>query len=201
MGEDKFGGRPVNISRALRFQECLDTCRLIDIGFSGPHFTWSNHRPLTDLIQERINRIFANAEWNKIYPEANVKHLERVQSDHCPILVCLEHSQQARLQRPFRFQPIWLSHPDFPNVVRDAWINPVVLANATATFTEKARVWNKEVFGNIFHRKKRVVARHRGVQTALSTNPNNFLVDLERDLRKKFTEILKLEEELWAMKS
>ena len=76
-----------------------------------------------------------------------------------------------------------------------------MLANATATFTEKARVWNKEVFGNIFHRKKRVVARLKGIQTMLSTNLNNFLVNLERDLRKEFTKILKLEEELWAMKS
>lgn len=93
MGEDKYGGRPVNISRALRFQECMDTCRLIDIDFSKPHFTWSNHRPLTDLIQERIDRVFLNVKWNSIYLEANVRHLERVQSDHCPILVCLEHRQ------------------------------------------------------------------------------------------------------------
>lgn len=34
MGDDKLGGSPINISRALQFQECLDTCRMIDIGFS-----------------------------------------------------------------------------------------------------------------------------------------------------------------------
>lgn len=50
MGEDKFGGRTGNISRALRFQDCLDNCRMIDIGFSGTQFTWSNHRPLAHLI-------------------------------------------------------------------------------------------------------------------------------------------------------
>ena len=36
MGEDKFGGRVVNISIALRFHECLDSCRMINIGFLGP---------------------------------------------------------------------------------------------------------------------------------------------------------------------
>lgn len=35
MREDKYGGRLVNISKALRFQDCLGTCRMIDIGFSG----------------------------------------------------------------------------------------------------------------------------------------------------------------------
>nr|XP_023904633.1 uncharacterized protein LOC112016320 [Quercus suber] len=96
---------------------------------------------------------------------------------------------------------MWLSHLEFPNIVRDAWNNPIVLANAMTKFAEKARVWNKEVFGNLFHRKKRVVARLRGVQVALSTNPNNFLVDLERNLTLEFVKISKLKEKLWAMKS
>ena len=39
VGEDKFGGRTVNINRALRFQECLDTCKMIGIGFSGACYT------------------------------------------------------------------------------------------------------------------------------------------------------------------
>lgn len=57
MGEDKFGGRPVNVNRAIRFQECLDKCKMIDIGFSSPRYTWSNLRPLTGLIQERIDKV------------------------------------------------------------------------------------------------------------------------------------------------
>ena len=50
MGEDKFEGRPVNINKALRFQECLDACRMIDIGYSGPRYTWSNNKLLIGLI-------------------------------------------------------------------------------------------------------------------------------------------------------
>ena len=50
MGEDKYGDRPVNNSQALCFHDCLDTCRMIDIGFFGTWFTWSNHRPLTHLV-------------------------------------------------------------------------------------------------------------------------------------------------------
>lgn len=64
MGEDKFGGCSVNISRALRFQDCLNNCRMIGIGYSGPRFTWSNHRLLLQLVQGRIDKVFVNAEWN-----------------------------------------------------------------------------------------------------------------------------------------
>lgn len=62
LGEDKFGGRPINVNRALKFQECLNDCGMIDLGFTSPKYTWSNHCPLTQLIQERIDRVFANTE-------------------------------------------------------------------------------------------------------------------------------------------
>lgn len=39
MSEDKFGGNAVKISRALRFQDCLNVCNMINMGFAGPCFT------------------------------------------------------------------------------------------------------------------------------------------------------------------
>ena len=87
--EDKYRGQAVNTVRALRFQECLNNYGMIDLGFSGPRYTWSNHRPLTHLIQERMDRVFANADWNVLYPDASVKHLERAHSDHNLVLLSL----------------------------------------------------------------------------------------------------------------
>ena len=43
-GEDKFGGKSINLNRALDFKDCLDTCNLLDLGFFGPKYTWSNRR-------------------------------------------------------------------------------------------------------------------------------------------------------------
>ena len=68
-------------------------------------------------------------------------------------------------------------------------------------FTDKAKVWNRDVFGNLFHRKKCTLARLRGAQIALSNNPNNFLSWLEQELRTELAKVSKLEEEFWAMKS
>ena len=53
--DDKSGGNPINMSRALLFKECLDACGMIDMGFSGAKYTWSNLRCITDLIQERLD--------------------------------------------------------------------------------------------------------------------------------------------------
>ena len=45
------------------------------------------------------------------------------------------------------------------------------------------------------------MARLKEIQVVLSSNPNSFLVNLERELRAEFVEICKLEEEFWALKS
>lgn len=50
LGEDKYGGRPVNVNKALNFQDCLNNCGMIDLDFSGPRFTWSNRCPLAQLV-------------------------------------------------------------------------------------------------------------------------------------------------------
>ena len=39
MNKDKFRGNAISISRTLRFQDCLNVCNMIDIGFAGPWFT------------------------------------------------------------------------------------------------------------------------------------------------------------------
>ena len=48
--DEKLGGRPINCNRALKFQECLNSCGIIDMGFSGPRFTWTILRGILDLI-------------------------------------------------------------------------------------------------------------------------------------------------------
>ena len=74
---------------------------------------------------------------------------------------------------------MWLSHNDFPAIVRESWSgmddNHVWAVNR---FTLKAQIWNKEVFGNIFVRKKQIMARLLGAQRALAINPNTFLINL-----------------------
>ncbi|XP_075670276.1 uncharacterized protein LOC142640060 [Castanea sativa] len=195
IGEDKFGGRPVNMSRAIWFQDCLNHCKIINIGFFGLRFTWSNHKPLTRLIQERLDRVFVNAEWSALFLEARVKHFERSYSNHYPVMLSTDSRHGLNLPQPFRFQPIWLSHQTFPGVVNEAWANSIPLARAVEEFPIKARAWNINIFRNLFHRKKRVLARLKGVQVALSSSPNNFLVDLEQELKAELFTVSKLEKE------
>lgn len=65
----------MSVNRSLIFKECLDKCSMIDIGFMGAQFTWTNKRPIQSLIQEQIDRFFVNPSWCLLYPEAKIVHL------------------------------------------------------------------------------------------------------------------------------
>ena len=194
-GEDKFGGNSVNLNRALEFKECLDECNILDLGFAGSKYTWTNCRPITDLILERIDRCFANPIWQTLYADATMTHLPRTRSDHCPVLLELCRQEVGHLNKPFRFHTIWLLHPKFSSVVQQAWPDNRRLHTAILDFTNRAKKWNANVFGNLFARKRRTLTRLNGAQKALAENPNDFLLDLEKKVIEEYSLILLQEEE------
>ncbi|KAK7822354.1 hypothetical protein CFP56_036601 [Quercus suber] len=136
------------------------------MGFTGPRFTWTNKRNFNALVQERIDRFFANPSWCAVHPDARVTHLTRCVSDHCPVLLEPNPSNGIPLPRPFRFQSFWLSALSFPRIVSEAW-GSCPLQAAIDCFSRKASDWNKHHFGNIFGRKKRVLAQLNGLSLLL----------------------------------
>ncbi|XP_050259987.1 uncharacterized protein LOC126705076 [Quercus robur] len=199
--EDKFGGRGVNINRSLAFKDCLDRCSMVDMGFSGPRYTWSNKRDISNLILERIDRFFMNPDWCVVYPNARVTHLPRCHSDHCPVLMEAAPVSIVKLIKPFRFQEFWLSDTSFPTIVSKAWNGNRDLSESIDYFSKDASVWNKNHFGNIHLRKRRILARIYGTQKALSNNPSSSLICLEKQLFSELETVLDQERDLWLLKS
>lgn len=60
---------------------------LIDLGFEGHAYTWSNKRSGMTNIQERLDTGYANKEWKLKFPEAKITHLAALKSDHRPLLL------------------------------------------------------------------------------------------------------------------
>ncbi|KAK8604437.1 hypothetical protein V6N13_099379 [Hibiscus sabdariffa] len=61
--------------------------------------------------------------------------------------------------------------------------------------------WNMEVFGHIVLKKKKLLARLRGIDKALQSRYNEYLIDLDRTLRCELEEVMQQEELLWFQKS
>ena len=136
-----------------------------------------------------------------LYPDAKVTHLPRCHSDHYPVLMeAIPNCTQAP-NKPFRFQEFWLSNLSFPNIVSKAWSSDRSLVDAIDTFSKEATLWNRSHFGNIHHKKRRVLARIYGMQKALSNFPSSFLINLENQLQIELESILDQERDLWMLKS
>ena len=115
---EKSRGNPICQRRVRAIQDCMNECQMMDLGFSEPKFTWTKKKELGCLIQCRLDRCWANPIWKSFFPEANVTHLARVNSNHCPLLLNLSPNIVNASNRPFRFQLMWLNHNDFPTIVK-----------------------------------------------------------------------------------
>ena len=142
-----------------------------------------------------------NLDWCVLYPDAKVTHLSRCHSDHCPVLMETILFRSIRLNRSFRFQELWLSDMSFPNVVSSAWSCNRNLAESTEVFSKEATSWNRNHFGNIHQKKKRIMTRIYGAQKAISNWPSSSLLNLEDKLHQELEVVLDQERDLWMLQS
>ncbi|GKV14797.1 hypothetical protein SLEP1_g25615 [Rubroshorea leprosula] len=199
---EKFGGNRICQARVRAYLECMNNCNMIDLGFVGNRFTWVNMRFSHHLIRERLDRAWANPEWKLLFPEATLFHLPRTSSDHCPILLDLKPFTHRTGSRPFRMEKFWLDHPEFQALIQQIWSsNNSNTSDCLDTSMKQARIWSRNTFGNIFKRKQKLLSRLAGIQKSTSYNFSHFLWNLEKELIQEFERVLKLEEDLWFMKS
>ncbi|XP_075091919.1 uncharacterized protein LOC142172057 [Nicotiana tabacum] len=199
---DKFGGNRISATRANHFWNCINKCNLIDLGFKGNKYTWNNKRysNIHSPILERLDRCLATSDLIEMYPNASVSHLPRTYSDHCPLLISL-YNVQTNHNRPFRFETMWYGHPDLPLIIHQSFSNNDKLAHATCEFQHSVLKWNKEVFGNTFHRKKHIMSRLVGIQKFPQFPFSRFLQNLDTHLQKEYSNILRCEEDFWKLKA
>ena len=78
------------------FKGCLDKCGLVDLGFIGKKFTWCNGRDGVSRTKLRLDRMVANEEWLKRFPNARVFHTAMSILDHCLLKLKLSNRQNWR---------------------------------------------------------------------------------------------------------
>lgn len=198
---DKRGGRKVRDRGPHSVSNLINACELIDLGFMGPSFTWTNSREREKNIMERLDRVWSNREWQLIFTDAQVQHLPKTHSNHHPLNLILEETKFKKKEVQGRFQLAWATHQDFRRLVEDTWNKSMSMQLNLGNLMIKAKEWNRNVFGNIFQRKERCLARINGTQLALSYNASRYLKKLEDDLLTEYNQILEQEELHWFQKA
>jgi len=131
-----------------------------------------------------------------------VRHLLQACSDHSPLLISTGGFPQTGMtSKPFRFQVAWATHNQFEDVVRASWCSPFPLMPKLLELAAALTMWNKEVFGNLFRRKRKLWARLAGIQRRIMVGTLRYILKLERRLRQELEQMLDQIAMLWFQKA
>jgi exonuclease III len=200
---EKFGGRPVVSSSNCPFRNFIDIFGMVDLGFTGNQYTWSNNRQGNCIIKERLDRGLASSSWVHLFPEYSLLHIPAFSSDHHPILLNTSGSPLF-LPRPFKFEEFWTKDPTCGQVIDAAWQvavsgNPAFCLVKKLKHTKAAlRRWNSLYFGNIQNRIKSTLISIDKVQCGPASLNSSVL---ESQLKLELEDLLVKEEIYWRNKS
>lgn len=157
-------GGHYSLNNASKFAGMMEECGLLDLGATSSSFTWYRKNEGLHRISKRLERAISDCNWRNMFPEAYVENLNRLQSDHRPILLRCCRFTPPKKDKPFHFQVAWLTHKDFPRVVRYAWEKGGhSVMHGLKHVKDDASDFNSRVFGNIFRKKKSLEAHLKDV--------------------------------------
>ncbi|KAL9690018.1 hypothetical protein QQ045_010411 [Rhodiola kirilowii] len=201
-GWEVKGGRVRGEWQMRAFREAMTDCGLTDLGFEGSAFTFSNRRIGQKEIKARLDRMIANNEWRRIFPDAQVSHFSATSSDHSFLLLNCIRRERRRGNKGFCFEPMWVSKEGFAEVVSDAWRDSAAAGTSlTDSLSKCGRAldkWNNEKFGRVGKRIRNLKAELEAVRRL---DRDSETIAKEADLVQEIDEWRLREEILWRQRS
>ncbi|XP_073154048.1 uncharacterized protein [Henckelia pumila] len=182
------------------FKNFIVDSSLVDPGFVGYQFTWTNK-----TIWKRLDRVLASPSWSTHFSSIKVEHLCRSISDQCPLLVFAPTGIWG--PSSFRFQHMWTCHPGFIQIVCLNWNLPCSLRGMHKIFAKLKRLkvhlkwWNKEVFGNLFEKLAEAEKSVHDAESAILANPSESSRAHLSACNTSLTHISKMKLDFWKQKA
>ena len=178
---------------------------MIDPPLRNTSFTWSNMQEIP--IYKRLDRFLFTVEWDNFFPQCIQEALPRWTSNHIP--VCLVTNPFKWGPTPFRFENMWLMHPEFKDNFSLWWQECQEDGWEGYRFMRKLKFdksklieWNKDTFGILRERKSTIISdieRFDRLEQEGSLNQDTFVLRSFR--RKQLEEVLMKEEVFWRQRS
>jgi hypothetical protein len=89
--QSKKEGTTLRRERQMKvFRETMEEFNLIDLGYMGSRYMWSNKRHDEGFTKEHLDRAIANQSWCDLFPSLSVYVLAACSSDHktCLSIFC-----------------------------------------------------------------------------------------------------------------
>ena len=142
---EKKSRQPPQISQVDAFKEALESCQLQYLGFKGYPFPWNNKRPGEANTKIRLDRGVANEAWLRKFPLSRITHLSAHASDHLPLLLQVQsfNHQRQRREKSFQFEESWLLKVYCEAMVKEAWVEILLLLTALSPSSKKFKCVEK----------------------------------------------------------
>ncbi|KAF5475816.1 hypothetical protein F2P56_007582 [Juglans regia] len=119
--QERVGGNPRPLNSMAEFNECLDSCGLLDLTVDGRRMSWCNGHNGCTHSWARLDLALINSSFGISYPSAFFEYLTRKHSDHSPMLLRFKRSEVIYGPHPFHFQNMWCNNASFKPFVEAIW--------------------------------------------------------------------------------
>jgi hypothetical protein len=188
----------------LDFREALSYCDMHDIGFTGTPWTFDNKQRGIRNVKVRLDRVVASPDWSNIYPQSYVRHLTSSRSDHCPILLTMEHNcAMGSPSRPRRYEACWEREETLAEEINLAWeghSRPKDLGAVASNLNgvmDCLQAWSKETVGSIPRRIEKLRKELEHINLKFSRH----VQEEKRRIEKELDSLLEHEEVYWRQRS
>ncbi|CAL1352801.1 unnamed protein product [Linum trigynum] len=203
--EDDYRGLPRDRELMEKFNELISKQNLIDLPLKGSLFTWSRGGSNGSL--SRIDRALVNPWFDSCFAPESVLALDRVESDHNPLL--LRWGSEEKISRPWKFLNVWLLEESFLTSLVGWWNLPTTGFGCLYLFGKRLRNtkfmvkgWNIEKFGRTDEKVSRLLFKLKEIDKLEEQGPLADSLLIERTLLKCELEKTLLKEEIiWRQKS
>ncbi|XP_009761012.1 uncharacterized protein [Nicotiana sylvestris] len=170
--EEKIGGVPYQMNNSIEFLSMDEDYGLVDLGFHGPRYTWSNRRGPCSIVWKRLDMEFDNDNWLALFYATTITHLAVAGSDYLPLFMEMHKTWEMEIAG----HPIWIFNQKLK-----------------ATSKELSK-WSREQYGGIFQKPKEFEQKVKEVEEKWLTS--NKLADKEtlHEIQAQFVRHLKVEE-------
>ncbi|KAL5575717.1 hypothetical protein UlMin_017416 [Ulmus minor] len=199
---DRHGGRE-ETSSSSHMINAVDNLGLVELPSQGLKYTWSNGRGVTQEIKAKLDRGIANADWWNLFPNADMKVLPQVSSDHS-LVILNSKGCSSFARRPFQFEAIWMRDRRSHWIVEHAWAkgfhpNPSTRFCRSLYHTRRSLYfWNKYQFGKV---QLQIKAKKQALAECQANRNDDDSWERDKNLRCQLDELLRREEMLWFQKA
>lgn len=141
---EKAGRVPQPVSRMIGFSNAVNGCGLQDLGMSGYPFMWDRSRGSSYWVAERLDRVFANADWVAMFSSAWVENVITSHSGHSMLIT---HCTTVVINKNFcfRFENAWQRDIGCRHIVAEIWSRNLGFIYKLVVCARELEKWGREL--------------------------------------------------------